>query len=318
MKKAFSSIIEKLNSLTRVKKVYIRNRSRLLDNLMFEKIRDLFFSKQIFEKNNIVIENSTFFLFGWNQYHLYRTNVPFFKLASNVILVEEGATAYHYPRPSKYSILIKSLYGMRPNFVEDDKVKSILVQFPDKYLENIRKKAERLQLTKMIEQLSRDEKQAILNIFLKNETKKQIECQFDDEKKRIIILTQPLSEDGYISEKHKKEVYKKIIDQYSKDFQIIIKKHPRERTSYQFRNVIELEGHFPSEVFKIIGIRFTKAIGICTSAINVIDADEKFNLDENFLSTRKKVMIKPFFKIGVGKYRSITKGFSYCRDRNKS
>jgi Alpha-2,8-polysialyltransferase (POLYST) len=281
MKKSFPLIIDELKSLKNVQDVFLRNRSRFLDNLMIEKFKDFYLNRIYFRKSDI--SKATFFLFGWNQYHLYRTNVPFYNLASNVVLVEEGARAYQYIKPSKYNILIKKLFGMKPNFYKKDKTKQILVQFPEKYNNTINMKSEKLNFNIINEQLTLSEKQTIINVFLKEETQNLIKIQLDNKsnKKKIIVLTQPLSEDGFESEDKKIASYKEIIDTHPDEI-IFIKQHPREKTVYKFKNVVVLDKMFPSELLAYFNFKFDKAIGICTSAIYQVDAKEHINTKEDY------------------------------------
>ena len=41
------------------------------------------------------------------------------------------------------------------------------------------------------------------------------------------------------------------------------------------------------EIFKLANIKFKKAIGICTSAVKFINAEEVFNINEDFLKNRQ-------------------------------
>ncbi|WP_050183309.1 polysialyltransferase family glycosyltransferase [Domibacillus robiginosus] len=289
MKKSFQSISKKLSSLEQVKSVYIRDRSRLLDNLMIERVKDLFINKKIFKENKVNKKNGNFYLFGWNQYHLYRTNAPFFRIANSVILVEEGASAYLVPPPSKKSLLLKKLYGMNPKFYKDSKVKHILVQLPENYLAGIKRKVNMLELNDMVQQLSEIDRKMVFNIFLEEKVRKQIEYQLMLENnkgaQKIIILTQPLSEDGFENENNKIKYYQEIIDSYS-GATIFLKPHPREKTIYNFKNVIILDKFFPSELLSFFSFEFDKAIGICTSAVYQVKAKKQLNLKEDYFSRK--------------------------------
>ncbi|MGG3233405.1 hypothetical protein ABEP17_07865 [Priestia flexa] len=287
MQKNFKELSEKLNSLNGIEGVLVRHRSRLLDNLLIEKIRDFNLVSTIERKFNISKNNATFFLYGWNQYYLYRTNIPFFKKAKRVILIEEGANAYLYPQPGNLSMLIKKAYGMNSKFLQKDKVESIYVQFPDNYskLMNLNKKVKLLNLNYMVGKLDIKDKSDILNLFLTNEVKNKIEQQIISNKSITIVLTQPLSEDGYEDEKTKMKYYKEIIQQEENSL-ILLKQHPRETTNYNFNNVVILDKNFPSELLSFFNFQFDKAIGICTSAIYQINAKTKVNIYEDYFSKK--------------------------------
>jgi hypothetical protein len=108
----------------------------------------------------------------------------------------------------------------------------------------------------------------------------------DDVVQKCIIFTQPLSEDGYVSENEKKALYKEICDFYSSYGKVYLKKHPRDNTEYDIRNVISINDKFPSELFSILGIRFHVAIGLCTSAIDEVLSDYKMNIGESYLHNK--------------------------------
>ncbi|MCS4456971.1 alpha-2,8-polysialyltransferase family protein [Clostridium botulinum] len=158
-----------------------------------------------------------------------------------------------------------------------------MVQFPEKYPEHLKDKLVYLDLNSMVNKINSDVQKNIVNIFVDKLN------MYDFKNKSLLILSQPLSEDGYIKEEEKIELYKHIIDTHGQDYNIILKKHPREKTIYNFSQSLELDGNFPSEVFKLLDIKFEKAIGICTGAIKFVDAKEAFNIDEDFL---KKCKVK--------------------------
>jgi len=133
----------------------------------------------------------------------------------------------------------------------------------------------------MLNKIDDNKKKSILNIFSDKL------CIDNLGNKVLLILSQPLCEDGYITEEKKIKLYKKIIDRYGYGYDVVLKKHPREKTKYNLENVLELDGNFPSELFKLLNIKFEKAIGVCTGAIKFVNAKEAFNIDEDFLKKCK-------------------------------
>ena len=65
---------------------------------------------------------------------------------------------------------------------------------------------------------------------------------------KTLLLTQPLSEDLYITEQQKIRIYKDIIN--NSQGEVFIKPHPREKTEYSeiFKNCIVLDNDFPCEI----------------------------------------------------------------------
>lgn len=74
-------------------------------------------------------------------------------------------------------------------------------------------------------------------------------------KRKIILFTQPLSEDKIITEEEKIKIYSKIIKNYCKE-EIIIKTHPRETTNYKefFPDLEILNLQIPYELLQILKV----------------------------------------------------------------
>ena len=272
--KLYKENIEKENKLKNIQAIYLRKRSNVKERLLLESIIDIKEYKYI--KN--ILKTADVYIFPWHPYGLFSTAEFIFKKSNKVILVEDGANAYIKPKPNKISQYIKKYIYLRDlDFYKNGKVVDVLVQFPDKYPKFINKKR-KLELNNIINELEKDIKVYIANIFILNLDLSKIKSD------SILLLTQPFSEDKYIKEDEKIKLYKSIIRDYCDGYNVIIKKHPREKTVYNFNNVIEIEGNFPSEIFYLLDIKFKKAIGVCTSAVKTICADEYFNIDEEFLT----------------------------------
>lgn len=278
----FRAIESRLANVDFVEDVVIRKRSKIRERFRLEEIKDMI----EYQKIKKVLNASYVYIFPWNPYSLYTISNFLYRKAEKVVLVEDGSTMYAFPKPNKLQQMIKRyIYGVSTDFHKDKKLTKILVQFPEKYPSHLKEKIEQLDMGILMANLGQNEKETIMKVFLSEQdivTISEISI-----KNTVIILTQPLSEDGFTSEEEKRKLYKDIIDEYKKEFNIILKRHPRERTIYSFENVTELDGMFPSEIFTMLDIKFHKAIGICTSAVNLMNADEKINTDENFLKRRR-------------------------------
>lgn len=124
-------------------------------------------------------------------------------------------------------------------------------------------KVERINLKELWQKKNEKEQKEILDIF---NVKKEILEKISS--KKIILFTQPLSEDGIIEEAEKIELYKKIIAKYNEE-ELVIKTHPREKTKYEiiFKKSLIIKETFPSEILSFIGFKPEKAVTIFSSAV---------------------------------------------------
>lgn len=136
---------------------------------------------------------------------------------------------------------------------------------------SIEQKVEIINIKNRWKFLSEGKKKEILKFF--NISLKKIEFLKKEEKK-ILLLTQPLSEDGILIEKEKIQIYEEIIINRNLD-KIYIKPHPRERTNYKniFKNrnfeVEIIDNNFPIELLLFSDIFFDKIITLfSTAALN--------------------------------------------------
>ena len=84
-----------------------------------------------------------------------------------------------------------------------------------------------------------------------------------------IVFTQPLSEDGYITEKEKIAIYRGIINYIGASKKIVIKPHPREKTNYEaiFPNAYILHSKAPIELFSLGGVIFREAYTLFSTCV---------------------------------------------------
>lgn len=138
-------------------------------------------------------------------------------------------------------------------------------------------KIERINLKKLWNNKTKEEKEEILDIF--NVNKRILE---EIKEKKIILFTQPLSEDGVIEEEEKIKLYEKILKKYNKE-EVVIKIHPREKTKYEmiFKECLVIKEAFPSEILSFIGFEPKKAVTIFSGAVFGIDK----NVEIDFYGT---------------------------------
>lgn len=86
--------------------------------------------------------------------------------------------------------------------------------------------------------------------------------------RKKILLTQPFSEDGFLTEDEKISIYSKVIEVIGGD-DVVIKRHPREKTDYKkfFPNVSVFDLAIPMQLIMLNGIRFEEAYTIFSSAV---------------------------------------------------
>lgn len=148
----------------------------------------------------------------------------------------------------------------------DEEIVEIEVQNPERLNEKIRHKGSKLDLKKLSGEISDVESKQLLRIFSVDIIK------VPNHKGGTLLITQPLSEDSFISEEEKIELYKKILNEYTDGEKIFIKVHPREKTDY--KNVFEVDYQiiskdFPIELLDLLpNIYFKKSITIWSSAVN--------------------------------------------------
>lgn len=144
----------------------------------------------------------------------------------------------------------------------------------------------------LMEQLDDNEKNIIVNTFIGDN---KIELVQKDSN-ACLVLTQPLSEDGIVSEKQQIAIYHEIIDKLNA-YNVYIKIHPREEEKLYKENfptcTIFAQKNMPIEVISMIPhVYFQKAITIYSTAINTINfVDEKIVLGREWMDSVLDTMI---------------------------
>ncbi len=147
----------------------------------------------------------------------------------------------------------------------------------------IKDKVEIININELWSNLSQEAKKEILEVFNMDIKKFQI---LKEDDRKILLLTQPLSEDKIITEEEKIKIYREIIEKQN-GRKIYIKAHPREKTNYKevFKNfnIEVIENTFPIELFLLLNIKFDKVITLfSTGALNF-----KGKAEVEFIGTEK-------------------------------
>lgn len=234
----------------------------------------------------IVGDNGRFLLvnFAWNKQITVFPSGFYLKRSWKSIFIEEGTMQASWPDEKPIYTLIKTFFGNDSNFWENKRICSIYVQRPDTFPPLVRDRTKKFSIGNIYDNHSLKYEERIIGCFLDQEGKAEIELLRNG--CYTIVFTQPLSEDGFISEKEKVEIYSNIVKKYLKYGRVAIKIHPRDTSSYSISEALILNGRYPSEIYNIFGLKFNYAIGICTSAIENVSASVKINLNPNFLNDR--------------------------------
>lgn len=149
-----------------------------------------------------------------------------------------------------------------PSYGIDKETKKIYLTGLEKVPEIIEKKVKIINLKNLWNEKNEIEKNKILNIFKVNLSDVE---EFDENK--ILLITQPLSEDRIIDEIEKISIYKEIIEKYGEE-NIILKKHPREKTEYikYFPQAKILPNEFPLELFSLLDFKIKKVVTLFSTS----------------------------------------------------
>lgn len=238
--------------------------------------------RNVHPENKIILMN-----FAWNIKHVYYCAKAYFELCDFAFFFEEGPNCYCNYTGNRFELLIKRIIGDEFEYYKKEKLKKIFVTLPEKYPTYLQPKLVHMSLFDLWNEIDESARNTVLKTFVSDETYKKLENLTNVG----IVYTQPLSEDGYISEEEKIRTYREICLYYSKYGQILLKPHPRDTSEYSFEGIEVIDRLWPSEVLSLFGIKFIFSIGICTSAVTGTDALIKLNLNENYLSDHKLDMI---------------------------
>lgn len=222
---------------------------------------------------------------SWNKQVVVYPASLFFTYCKNAIFIEEGAQLWQTPKESTLYTYCLRLYGNQLNWWRSDKIEYVYAHNPQKLIDlGVPKhKAKSFNLQQIIETYDDLKKKKLCELFVEKTVLAKL---MGDNVRKCIVFTQPLSEDGYVSENEKKALFKEICDFYSSYGEVYLKKHPRDNTEYDSINAISINDRFPSEVLSILGINFYVAVGLCTSAIDEVLSDYKMNIGPSYLSDR--------------------------------
>lgn len=233
--------------------------------------------------------------FAWSVNSIDRSSAYYYKKCRKAVFYEEGAMGCISTPQSKKKLLMKKLLGIPIYFHDDAKLEGFHVQNPNLYDSRFTGRIHSFSLRALMEDSPVGSR--VVNLFLEGEKAEKLKVMNG----RNVVFTQPLSEDGYISTQRKEELYTAICNWFNPE-RTVLKVHPRDTSEYKAVKATVLRETFPGELFDVLGIRFSAAVGICTSAVNNVSADHPVNLNGNFLKDKAfsaKDMAHQFEKNGV-------------------
>jgi len=236
--------------------------------------------KEVMLRINVKEDDFLLVNFSWDQQDAFYPASMYLKRCKQAIFIEEGATQWNTPDEKSWYRFLKKLYGNQTQFWNMNKLEAIYVQQPDKFPTYMRNKLSKFCLKKCLVNAPKETERIVMEIFSDAEKREEIR-QLD--KVEGIVFTQPLSEDGFITEKEKIRIYTQLVKFYEQYGVVALKIHPRDTADYSVGNTRILKGSYPSELLSMLGIRFRFAIGICTSAVETVEADIRMNLNDAFL-----------------------------------
>lgn len=178
-------------------------------------------------------------------------------------------------------IFIQNGYG---KYCIDMEVNDIMaLKYPmKKYVECPRKALE--------ENLSKEAKQTIIDIFIKDKEKiLEILGGLSKDKKNYLILTEPLC-----TLEIRKQIFSDLIKEYEAEANITLKQHPRDELDYSvtFPGVCLIEKTVPMEVLNFLGENaFDKAISVLTEVKGIRFAKECVKLGPDFMDKYEEASI---------------------------
>lgn len=210
-------------------------------------------------KRNLLEKLKTKNLYG--QDHLFYSHLF---MVDGFTLLEDGLGNYQQAKHETLAKRIRFLLSGHKEWGYGNKVKKIILTGLNQIPDTIKYKTELVDLKKSWLECTDKKKEFINNFFFFEQVSEKEEID-------VLLLTQPFSEDGVLTENEKIELYKRISRMYKGKF--AIKPHPRELTDYSLHfNCIVFDNKFPVQL--LLYISTPKKIVTCFSSIS----SEHFNV----------------------------------------
>ena len=191
-------------------------------------------------------------------------------------ILEDGLSNYIFRdkdiKTGTFGYFLKKIIRRRDevkSFGRDNKCKKIYLTDKTYIPSSIVDKVEKIDLRELWKDKSQEGQKRILEILnITNETLRSFK------NKKIILLTQPISEIGLVSEEEKIKIYSDCLEGYDIN-SIAIKTHPREATNYKkyFPNIMVVDTPFPFELITLLEIKINKVITLFSAVALTLDKD---------------------------------------------
>ena len=145
----------------------------------------------------------------------------------------------------------------------------------------------------MVDALSGEDKQLILNAFIRN--REELERQIEEGNrigKKILILTEPLC-----SLEVRERIFRDLVEEYRSEGKIFLKPHPRDVLDYHklFPDYPIIDGTVPMEMLNFFeGLKFSKVISVYTEMTAVEFAEEIIELGDDFMDRYEDPLLHRF------------------------
>ena len=276
------------------KKITYKNK---IDKFLHSKNREIEYVEQRLEINwkdyedNIYLFND-FEILGFYfvdrriRYHLIEDGLNFFTYFNKYYNVKPNTYSGWHVKVKNFLNILHRPFGAN-QYVIDIEVNS---------LENLvidTSKVVVVPRQQLYDRLNDLQKKVLYQVFCQNPVKQNL----DDEKKDMLLCTQPLYLDGQLSDlKTQIQVYKDIIAEYAqKGYRICIKPHPRDDSDYteiceQYQCWL-IDRFIPSEVLNFNpDISYDLALSVTTTAIEALNfVKERKYLGFDYLEKYKNV-----------------------------
>lgn len=219
------------------------------------------------------------------------------------IILEDGLANYNFKEKDikktklnlKEWLMLGGLYNY-PSYGLCDKSYSVYLSGLQEIPSKIKNKTKVLNLKNIWKMKTETEKEEILDIF--NLTMKELSSI---KLERVLLVTQPLSEDKIITEVEKVLIYEELIKEYGEE-NIILKTHPREKTRYKrlFPKIVEIKKGFPLELLALIDIELKEIVTLFSTSVFLFPKEKV-----RFIGTKKyPKILKKMGEIGYEKNNS--------------
>lgn len=143
---------------------------------------------------------------------------------------------------------------------------------------------------KLVDQLTREDKDIILKAFIRN--REELDHQISDAEgfqDKILILTEPLCD-----LETRKQIFRDLVTAYEKEGMVFIKPHPRDELDYHelFPELPQFDATVPMEMLNFFpNLHFKKVISVLTETKAIQFAEETIRLGSDFMDKYEEASI---------------------------